>query len=86
MADPTDYTYDEASGRNIQTRFKGAGTNFDATKDAKRQDVTGLAKTIKQGQDQFVPPKQIEGEDSGAYGARISLAREAYRQKKAMGQ
>lgn len=83
MAD--DYSTDE-QGNRILVHAQGAGTTFDATKNARRQDVSGLAATIKKGQDDFVPPKMQPGEDMGAYGSRVSLAREAFRQKKAMGQ
>lgn len=82
MADDSDYA--DVNGQRMQTRFKGSGTDFGAMKNAKRQDVSGLAATIKAGQDQFTPPKQMEGEDSSAYGARVSAARAAFRQKQAM--
>lgn len=79
-----DDDYTDVGNARVQTRFKGTGTDFGAMKDAKRQDVSGLAATIKAGQDQFKPPKQMEGEDSAAYGARVAQARAAYRQQKAM--
>ena len=82
MDDQTDYS--QIGNTNQQTRFRGTGTDFGAMKNAKRQDVSGLAATIKAGQDEFKPPKQMEGEDSSAYGARVAQARSAFRQKQAM--
>ena len=81
MAD-TEHFYDTANRRNDSRKT----ISGDETKSAVYASKVGTTagRGLGSQSDSFVPPKQNAGEDSGAYGARVARAREAFRQRKAM--